>query len=230
MFIELVPVDDLKIPVRVELGAILPVYSEILRSSVVERPTVADPTSRVVLHGHELWHALQLLSAKRAPVYWKDISEVAIEGIAAEDLERAGLEGPKLPPGGLKVELGEVPRVRISLDELGIRRDLDRDRLKVYNDTLELLYKGWPTPLVRLRSTCMGRRSVWAKPEFYNPSSNSIKDRIGWYTIKEALEEGELGEVLYEATSTNAGTALAPIANVLGREARLYLPRARPEG
>ena len=100
----------------------------------------------------------------------------------------------------------------------------------MYNDTLELLYKGWPTPLVRLRSTCTGRRSVWAKPEFYNPSSNSIKDRIGWYTIKEALEEGELGEVLYEATSTNAGTALAPIANVLGREARLYLPRARPEG
>jgi cysteine synthase/O-phosphoserine sulfhydrylase/cystathionine beta-synthase len=53
-----------------------------------------------------------------------------------------------------------------------------------------------------------------------------VKDRIGFSMIMEALEKGELEEVLYEATSTNTGIALTSIANTLGIKAKLYMPKA----
>jgi cysteine synthase/O-phosphoserine sulfhydrylase/cystathionine beta-synthase len=43
--------------------------------------------------------------------------------------------------------------------------------------------------------------------------------------IKEAMEKGQLKTVLYEATSTNTGIALASIANILGFRTRLYIPK-----
>lgn len=97
----------------------------------------------------------------------------------------------------------------MSLEEIGVWRRADRENLRVFNDTLGLLYKNWPTPLVRLVSLSTGKRTVWAKLEGFNPFSNSVKDRIGWSMIIEALERGELKEMLYEATSTNTGIALA---------------------
>jgi len=42
--------------------------------------------------------------------------------------------------------------------------------------------------------------------------------------IREALDKGELKEILYEATSTNTGTALTSIANILGVKTKLYMP------
>ncbi|MEM3695733.1 MAG: PLP-dependent cysteine synthase family protein, partial [Candidatus Bathyarchaeia archaeon] len=80
------------------------------------------------------------------------------------------------------------------------------------------------TPLVKLNSLSTSDRNVWAKLECFNPFSNSVKDRIAWYMIKESIERGELKQFLYEATSTNTGIALTSIANILGAKARLYIP------
>lgn len=120
----------------------------------------------------------------------------------------------------------EVLKNLITLEALGFYDECIGDRVRVYNDTLELLVKNWPTPIVRLRSLSNKRVRVWAKLEGFNPFSNSVKDRIGWSMIKEAMEEGRLREVIYEATSTNTGIALASIANVLGFKAKLYVPQS----
>ncbi len=111
-----------------------------------------------------------------------------------------------------------------TLDHLGFYDDIKPSPLRVFNSTLELLYKNWPTPLVRLNSLSTGKIRVWAKLEAYNPYSNSVKDRIGWYMVKRYVEEyGEIKK-LYEATSTNTGMALAAMGAIMGFSSKLYLP------
>lgn len=117
-------------------------------------------------------------------------------------------------------------REPISLEALGFYDECVGDRVRVYRDTLELLYKNWPTPIVGLKSLSKGEVRVWAKLEGYNPYSNSIKDRIGWSMVREALEKNRLKEVVYEATSTNTGIALASISNILNFKTRLYVPES----
>ena len=57
------------------------------------------------------------------------------------------------------------------------------DLMRVYNDITEAFGN---TPLVRLnRVTDGGAANVYAKLEFYNPSS-SVKDRLGIAMINEA--------------------------------------------
>ncbi|MBC7129928.1 pyridoxal-phosphate dependent enzyme, partial [Candidatus Bathyarchaeota archaeon] len=107
-----------------------------------------------------------------------------------------------------------------------LSEDKDPRLHKVYNSTLELLYKGWPTPLVKLSSLSTEKLSVWAKLEGFNPFSNSVKDRIGWSLINDALDRGELKEIIYEATSTNTGIALTSIANTLCVKAKLFIPQS----
>jgi cysteine synthase/O-phosphoserine sulfhydrylase/cystathionine beta-synthase len=110
------------------------------------------------------------------------------------------------------------------LDHLGFYDEIKPSPLRVFNSTLELLYKNWPTPLVRFNSLSTGKIRVWAKLEAYNPFSNSVKDRIGWYMVKRYIEEhGEIKK-LYEATSTNTGMALAAMGAIMGFSSRLYLP------
>lgn len=110
------------------------------------------------------------------------------------------------------------------LEELGFYEDVKGDAVKVYESALELLVKGWPTPLVKLRTLSSAGRSVWAKLECFNPFSNSVKDRIGWAMVEEARRGGRLGKLLYEATSTNTGIALAAMAAIMGLKVRLYVP------
>jgi len=100
--------------------------------------------------------------------------------------------------------------------------------LRVYPDTLSLLKDGWPTPLVRLKSECTGMREVWAKLEFYNPFSRSVKDRPVWNMLRKALEAGLKRPVVYEATSGNVGVALAALCNVFGLRLKAFLPRNPP--
>ncbi|MEM2440442.1 MAG: PLP-dependent cysteine synthase family protein, partial [Candidatus Bathyarchaeia archaeon] len=120
--------------------------------------------------------------------------------------------------------LTEHVGIAIPLKKLFKLEKQSKKVLKVYNSSLELLYEGWPTPLVKLNSLSTNNRSVLAKLECYNPFSNSVKDRIAWYMIKEAMEKGKLQHFLYEATSTNTGIALTSIANILGAKTRLYIP------
>jgi len=117
-----------------------------------------------------------------------------------------------------------LPEMDIQLEKLKTN-ERQRKALKVYNSTLELLYEGWPTPLVRLNSLSGRNRSVWAKLEGYNPFSNSVKDRTGFSMIMEAKKRGSLKEILYESTSTNTGIALTSIANILGIKTKLFIPK-----
>jgi len=98
----------------------------------------------------------------------------------------------------------------------------------MYPDTVSLLKDGWPTPLVRLRSECREGREVWAKLEFYNPFSRSVKDRPVWNMLRRVLEAGEGRRVVYEATSGNVGIALAALCNVYGLKLKAFLPRNPP--
>lgn len=101
---------------------------------------------------------------------------------------------------------------------------VSRTELRVFEDTLEMVSGLWPTPLVRLRSY----GDVWAKLEFFNPLSRSIKDRTIWYMVKKAMDRGELGRVLEEASSGNVAIALASLARMLGISFRAYGPKYLP--
>lgn len=107
--------------------------------------------------------------------------------------------------------------------------DKDRRSLKVFNNVLEMIPYIYPTPLVMLRSLSIGAYEVWAKLEYFNPFSHSIKDRPVWNMIVKALKECiECGK-LYEATSGNVGIAMACISNVLGIKFRAYIPKPTPK-
>ena len=61
--------------------------------------------------------------------------------------------------------------------------------MRVYNNITEVFGN---TPLVRLNRIMDGAKAeVYAKLEFYNPSS-SVKDRLGIAMINEAEKSGEL--------------------------------------
>jgi len=116
--------------------------------------------------------------------------------------------------------------IRIPLEDLGLFDNIELNPYKVFNNTLELLYRNWPTPLVKLNSLSSNDIRVWAKLEGFNPYSGSIKDRIGWYMFIKSVEEEVTKDkkILYEATSTNTGMALAAMAAIHGFKAKLYLP------
>ena len=82
--------------------------------------------------------------------------------------------------------------------------------MKVYNNITEVFGN---TPLVRLNKiTDGGQADVYAKLEFYNPSS-SVKDRLGIAMVNAAEASGEPkpGGTLIEATSGNTGISLAMV-------------------
>ena len=98
-------------------------------------------------------------------------------------------------------------------------------KYRVFENTLNLFIGNLPTPLVKLRRASKGSIEVWAKLEFYNPYSRSIKDRIAWAMIKDAYEKGMLKEVIEEASSGNTSLALAALSRIYGRKFRAYLPK-----
>ncbi len=82
------------------------------------------------------------------------------------------------------------------------------------------------TPLVELHKvTEPGSASVYAKCEFMNPAG-SIKDRMAFYIISKAEQEGLLkpGGTIVENTSGNTGMGAAMVAAVKGYKAVFTMP------
>lgn len=84
------------------------------------------------------------------------------------------------------------------------------------------------TPLVRVnRLMGVSGSNVYAKLEFYNPSS-SVKDRIAISMVDAAEASGVLkkGGTLLEATSGNTGIALAMVGAARGYKVILCMPES----
>jgi cysteine synthase (EC 2.5.1.47) len=108
------------------------------------------------------------------------------------------------------VAIGE----EVALEELAPKPSLSR----VYETPLSLLTAGWPTPLLKVSEP---PREAYAKLEWYNPFSGSIKDRTVYFLLK-AVE----GDRVVEVSSGNVAIALAAFGNVLGKKVKVYIPTA----
>jgi cysteine synthase A len=77
------------------------------------------------------------------------------------------------------------------------------------------------TPIIKLKS------NIYGKCEFMNPTS-SVKDRIGFNMIKQALNDGKIDSntTIIEPTSGNTGIALASQCASLGLKLILTMPES----
>jgi cysteine synthase A len=82
------------------------------------------------------------------------------------------------------------------------------------------------TPLLAIRFTFEGKpRVIYAKAEHVN-MTGSIKDRMAFYILKKAYEEGRIqpGDTIAEATSGNTGISFAAIGRALGHRVVIFIP------
>lgn len=81
----------------------------------------------------------------------------------------------------------------------------------------------WPTPLLRLN--LFKPRNVWAKLEFMNPLTHSIKDRTALGLVRSM---GNVDKGVIEVSSGNLAVALASILRARGVDYIAYLPAGSP--
>lgn len=82
------------------------------------------------------------------------------------------------------------------------------------------------TPLLAVHLRWRGaRRVIYAKAEHYN-LTGSIKDRMALNILRCGYASGALkpGDLIAEATSGNAGIAMAALGRALGHQVRIYMP------
>jgi cysteine synthase A len=80
------------------------------------------------------------------------------------------------------------------------------------------------TPLIKISD------KIYAKLETYNPSG-SIKDRMAYYILTQAIKRGELkkGDTIVEATSGNTGISMSMLGASLGHPVIIIMPRNMSE-
>jgi len=232
--VKLVRIEELKQVFDPGLDRILNAYRELVSNQRLNSPIIVERNSMIVVGGVEALEALKLISASKAPIIPVSENEIKItrikpieKTVSIDELLREFSRGNRLSVDDFRFELLVEPKpASFALEDLEIAWEADRRRLRVYDGVLSLLVENWPTPFVRLKSFSKNGVEVFAKLEAFNPFSNSVKDRIGWSMIMEALERGFLGDILYEATSTNTGIALTSIANVIGKKTKLFIPKS----
>lgn len=82
------------------------------------------------------------------------------------------------------------------------------------------------TPMIGISYKYKGiERTIYAKLEYYN-YSGSIKDRIAYYILNKARENGTLkeGMPIIEATSGNTGIAFAALGALFNHPVHIFLP------
>ena len=117
---------------------------------------------------------------------------------------------------------GQRARVNMSLESLGLYDEVTGSEARVYGSVLELVRRDRPTPLVMIKRA--GRVRLWAKLEWYNPLSLSIKDRTALSLVEGKLDDIMLRGKVYEASSSNTGVAVSALSRLFGFSAKLYIP------
>jgi len=86
----------------------------------------------------------------------------------------------------------------------------------IYDNILQTIGN---TPIVRLNRMGPDDVELYVKVESFNPLA-SVKDRLAFAIINDALQKGELqpGQTVVEATSGNTGIALAMVCAALGHQ------------
>lgn len=112
---------------------------------------------------------------------------------------------------------------------MDIRVNWER-RGKVYDNMAEAYGL---TPMVRLNRIPNEegiKSEIYVKVEFLNPSG-SLKDRILYRIIKEAIESGKLkpGMTIIEATTGNTGIATAMMGAIFGYPVKILIPEGMSE-
>lgn len=82
------------------------------------------------------------------------------------------------------------------------------------------------TPITEIKYRYNGKEnSIYAKLEYYN-YTGSIKDRIAFYILTEAIKNGTLkhGMTIYEATSGNTGISLSALGAFMGYKVKIFMP------
>ena len=82
------------------------------------------------------------------------------------------------------------------------------------------------TPLLAVYFKFRGRpRVIYAKAEYLN-LTGSIKDRMAFYILRKAYQQGQIkpGDMIAEATSGNTGIAFAALGRALRHPVRIYMP------
>lgn len=82
------------------------------------------------------------------------------------------------------------------------------------------------TPMIKIHYKYKNKiRSIYAKLEFYN-LTGSIKDRVAYYMLNDAIEKGNLkkGMPIVEATSGNTGISLSALGAFMKHKVVIFMP------
>ena len=82
------------------------------------------------------------------------------------------------------------------------------------------------TPMIKIKYKYKGEENdIYTKIEFYN-ITGSKKDRVAYYIIKKAYENGSLqkGQMIVEATSGNTGISLSAMGAYFGNPVHIFMP------